>query len=557
MSRPPLEVADLVRAAGEAFIERSRRWIRWKHVKVLRAIARCRTAALGGHIDECTRCGHRAAISYNSCRDRHCPKCQIAARDRWIAARQRELLPTRYLHVVFTLPHRLAPLVLQNKKVLYSLLFRTSAETLLEVARDPKHLGAEIGFFSVLHTWSQKLKIHPHVHCVVPAGGLSPGHTRWVRSRDNYFLPKEVLREVFRGKFVDALEQAFQNGQLRFEGDLKLLAQPKIFAAWLRPLFRQPWVVYLKRPFGGPEYVLQYLGRYTHRVAISNHRLVSFIDGQVTFRWRDSADHNRQKLLSLSVDEFLSRFLLHILPKGFVRIRNFGFLANRKRAALLPLCFQLLGSAQAPQAEQHPSSNEDCPDLWRCPKCGAPMKVMPTSEITVYSSLSGWFKDVARAVSRINLQTSGWLLRYAINTAGNLREMPVPLGVQFGRELSILFGKPISLTPFFVGLVPQPVRLTRMAQFKESQNWNSNCRHRDNQVFPPRARGEHLHDVGEQKYDGEKPSDHKDTDDYPTSRRVVVNPQDWRFSITHGVRVSSAESLRRGAENARTYTKII
>jgi Putative transposase/Transposase zinc-binding domain len=377
MARPPLEVADLIRAAGDAFLERNRHWLRWKHVKVLRAIRRCRTAALGGHLDECTRCGHRAPISYNSCRDRHCPKCQIAARDRWIAARRRELLPTRYLHVVFTLPHRLAPLVLQNKKVLYGLLFRTSAETLLEVARDPRHLGAEIGFFSVLHTWSQKLKIHPHVHCVVPAGGLSLDHTRWVRSRDNYFLPKEVLREIFRGKFVHALEQAFQNGQLRFEGDLKLLAQPKIFAAWLRPLFRQDWVVYLKRAFGGPAYVLHYLGRYTHRVAISNHRLVSFSDGQVTFRWRDSAHHNEQKLLSLSLDEFLCRFLLHILPKGFVRIRNFGFLANRKRATLLSLCFQLLGSAPQPQAEQqHASSTEDGPALWRCPKCGGPMKVI-------------------------------------------------------------------------------------------------------------------------------------------------------------------------------------
>ncbi len=376
MARPPLEVADLIRAAGDAFIERNRHWLRWKHIKVLLAIRRCRTAALGGHLDECTRCGHRAPISYNSCRDRHCPKCQTAARDRWIAARRQELLPTRYLHVVFTLPHRLAPLVLQNKKVLYALLFRTSAETLLEVARDPKHLGAEIGFFSVLHTWSQKLTIHPHVHCVVPAGGLSPDHTRWVRSPDNYFLPKGVLREIFRGKFVDALEQAFQNGHLRFEGDLKLLAQPKIFAAWLRPLYRKDWVVYLKRPFGGPEYVLHYLGRYTHRVAISNHRLVSLTDGQVTFRWRDSAHHNEQKLLPLSLNEFLCRFLLHILPKGFVRIRNFGFLANRKRATLLPLCFQLLGSAQQPLAEQHASSTEDCPDLWRCPKCGGPMKVI-------------------------------------------------------------------------------------------------------------------------------------------------------------------------------------
>jgi Putative transposase/Transposase zinc-binding domain len=333
-------------------------------------------AALGGHLDECTRCGHRAPISYNSCRDRHCPKCQIAARDRWIAARRRELLPTRYLHVVFTLPHRLAPLVLQNKKVLYGLLFRTSAETLLEVARNPRHLGAEIGFFSVLHTWSQKLNIHPHVHCVVPAGGLSPDRTRWIRSRDNYFLPKEVLREVFRGKFVDALEQAFQNGHLNFQGDLKFLAQPKIFAAWLRPLYRHDWVVYLKRPFGGPNYVLQYLGRYTHRVAISNHRLVSFTDGQVTFRWRDSADHNKQKLLPLSVDEFLCRFLLHILPQGFVRIRHFGYLANRRRNTLLPLCFQLLGSAQEPPVGQHIASTEDALGLWRCPECGGPMKVV-------------------------------------------------------------------------------------------------------------------------------------------------------------------------------------
>ena len=375
MSRPPLEVADIIRAAGEAFIEQNRHWLGWKHVKVLRAIERCRTAALGGHLDECTRCGHRA-ISFNSCRNRHCPKCQTAARERWIAARQRELLPTRYLHVVFTLPSRLAPLVLQNKKVIYDLLFRTTAETLLEVARNPKHLGAEIGFFSVLHTWSQQLNLHPHVHCVVPAGGLSLDHTHWVRSRDNYFLPKEVLRELFRGKFVDALKQAFQNGRLNFQADLKLLAQPKTFAAWLRPLHRQDWVVYLKRPFGGPEYVLHYLGRYTHRVAISNHRLVSFADGQVTFRWRDSADHNKQKLRSLAVNEFLTRFLLHILPQGFVRIRHFGFLANRRRTTLLPLCFQLLGSTLQPQAEQHASSTEDAPDLYRCPRCEGPMKII-------------------------------------------------------------------------------------------------------------------------------------------------------------------------------------
>jgi len=373
---PALEIADLIRTAGAAFVERNGQWIRWKHVKVLLAIARCRTAALGGHFDECTRCAHRAPISYNSCRDRHCPKCQTAARERWIAARRRELLPTRYLHVVFTLPRHLAPVVLQNQKVIYDLLFRASAETLLEVARDPRHLGAEIGFFSVLHTWNQKVRLHPHVHCVVPAGGLSLDHTRWVRSPDNYFLPKAVLRKVFRGKFVAALRQAFQNGELRFPENFKLLSEPKIFAAWLRPLFRQDWVVYLKRPFGGPHYVLQYLGRYTHRVAISNHRLVSFVDGQVTFLWRDSAHNNEQKPLTLSLDKFLRRFLLHILPQGFVRIRHFGFLACRRRSKTLPLCFQLLGAAQEAPSEEHTSSTEDAPDLYRCPKCGGAMKVI-------------------------------------------------------------------------------------------------------------------------------------------------------------------------------------
>jgi hypothetical protein len=374
MSRPPLEVADLIRSVGAAFIERNRQWLSWKHIKVLLAIARCRTAALGGHLDQCTRCGHRATISYNSCRNRHCPKCQTAARERWIAARQRELLPTRYVHVVFTLPSQLVPLSLQNKKVIYDLLFRASAETLLEIARDPRHLGAEIGFFTVLHTWNQKLGLHPHVHCVIPAGGLSLDHAHWVKSRDRFFLPIHVLRRVFRGKFVAALRQAFQESQLNFHGNLTCLAQPKTFAAWLRPLFRKDWVVYSKPPFGGPEYVLQYLGRYTHRVAISNHRLVSFAEGKVTFRWRDSAHNNEQKLLTLSLDEFLRRFLLHVLPKGFVRIRNFGFLANRKRATLLPLCFHLLASA--PPAEQDISSSKAPSDLWLCPKCGGPMKVI-------------------------------------------------------------------------------------------------------------------------------------------------------------------------------------
>ncbi len=375
MSRPTLEVADLVRSAGTAFIERNRRWIRWTHIKVLRAIARCRTAALGGHIDECTRCGHRATISYNSCRNRHCPKCQSGARERWIEARRSELLPSPYVHVVFTLPPQLAALALQNKKLIYGLLLRASAETLLEVARNPSHLGAEIGFFSVLHTWNQRLQLHPHVHCVVPAGGLSLDHTHWIRSHPRFFLPIPVLRRVFRGKFVDGLKSAFQHSQLHLSGDLALLAQPKFLAAWLRPLFRKNWVVYSKPPFGGPEYVLQYLGRYTHRVAISNHRLVSLADGQVTFRWRDSADHNQKKLMTLSLDEFLRRFLLHLLPKGFVRIRHFGFLANRRRSTLLPLCFAALGTVPS-QIEPETSPAQESDPLWRCPKCGGPMAVI-------------------------------------------------------------------------------------------------------------------------------------------------------------------------------------
>ena len=375
MIRPPLEVADLVRTAGTAFIERNRQWIRWAHIKVLLAIARCRTAALGGHIDECTRCGHRATISYNSCRNRHCPKCQTGAREHWLEARRRELLPSPYAHVVFTLPQQLAPLALQNKKIIYDLLLRASAETLLEVARNPRRLGAEIGFFSVLHTWNQKLQFHPHVHCVVPAGGLSLDHTRWIPSRPRFFLPRPVLRRVFRGKFVAGLKSAFQHQQLHFCGELALLAQPKTFASWLRPLFRKNWVVYCKPPFGGPEYVLQYLGRYTHRVAISNYRLISLADGQVTFRWRDSAHHNEQKVMSLSLDEFLCRFLLHVLPKGFVRIRHFGFLANRRRATLLPLCRQALAVVQ-PQTQPEASTAKETRPLWLCPKCGAPMVVI-------------------------------------------------------------------------------------------------------------------------------------------------------------------------------------
>lgn len=376
MSRPPIEVADLIRSAGDAFIERGRHWLTWQHLKVLRAIQRCRTAALGGHIDECFRCGHRTTISYNSCRNRHCPKCQANTRDRWLEARRQELLPTRYVHVVFAPPHLPAPLVLQNKKLLYDLLLHTSAETLLEVARNPKHLGAEIGFFSLLHTWNQKLEHHPHVHCVVPAGGLSHDHTHWMQPRYQFFLPVEVLSRVFRGKFVDALQRAHRRGQLRFPGKLRFLAQPKAFAAFLRQLFRHHWVVYAKPPFGGPDHVLRYLGRYTHRVAISNHRLVSLTNNQVTFRWRDSAHKNKKRKMTLPVDEFLRRFLLHLLPPRFVRVRHFGFLTNRKRRALVPLCLRLIPVVGDSPVAKVVSTHRDPPPTWSCPRCGGPMKVI-------------------------------------------------------------------------------------------------------------------------------------------------------------------------------------
>lgn len=376
MSRPLLELADVIRNAGQSFLDRSRSWLTWQHLKVLQAIERCRTAALGGHRDQCSSCGH-STISYNSCRNRHCPKCQGNARHRWLEARGQELLPTPYVHVVFTLPRELAPLALQNKKVIYNLLFQTSAETLLEVSRDPKHLGAEIGFFSVLHTWNQKLQHHPHVHCVLPAGGLSPDHTRWIKSRSSFFLPVKVLGRVFRGKFTQALKRAFTESKLDFHGTLKFLGQPKTFSIWLRQLFRNDWVVYCKPPFGGPEYVLRYLGAYTHRVAISDHRLVALAEGNITFRWRDSAHQNKKRLITMPVEEFLRRFLLHVLPRGFVRIRNFGFLANRQRAALLPLCSQLLNSVPESQPSKLPVPNNSTTlAFWTCPVCGGPMRVI-------------------------------------------------------------------------------------------------------------------------------------------------------------------------------------
>ena len=372
-----MELADIVCYAGQGFGERNRRWINGQHEKVLAAITRCRTAALGGHRDQCTGCGH-TAISYNSCRNRHCPKCGGNARVRWLRQREREMLPTRYVHAVFTMPRELAPLALVNKRLLYGLLFRASAATLLEVARDPRHLGAEIGFFSVLHTWNQRLQHHPHVHCIIAAGGLPPDHSSWVSSRRTFFLPVKVLGRVFRGKFIAGLKTAFRRGEIDFHGHLAPLSEPRRFAAWLRGLFRHDWVVYAKRPFGGPEHAIRYLGAYTHRVGISNSRLVSFAEGKVSFRWRDSAHGNRQRVMSLPADEFLRRFLLHLLPPGFVRIRNFGFLANRQRGKMLPLCFGLLrGSAgHTPELATAPEPRPTQTLLPKCPLCSGTMHVV-------------------------------------------------------------------------------------------------------------------------------------------------------------------------------------
>lgn len=376
MKRPLLELADII-AASHGLIDHPPAWFTWLHLKVLSAIERCRTVAMGGHLDQCSACGHQA-ISYNSCRNRHCPKCQTEARDRWLAARRAELLPTPYAHVVFTLPHQLAPLALQNKQVMYSLLFRCSAQTLLEIAADSKHLGAEIGFFGVLHTWNQKLQHHPHVHYVVAAGGLSPNHTYWKRPRSvRFFLPERVLSEVFRGKFLPALQEAYASGELVLQGILRGLIQPRLFRSLIHQLYGRRWVVYCKPPFGGPDQVLRYLGAYTHRVAISNRRLVSLHDNKVTFRWRDSAHKNKKRLLTLQADEFLRRFLLHVLPQGFVRIRHFGFLSSRRRAVWLTLCKQMLAAeSPIPPTFSQGETRTGLAPLWICPLCGGSMVVI-------------------------------------------------------------------------------------------------------------------------------------------------------------------------------------
>ena len=369
MREPRLEVADVFRQYGGRFL------CRWGHTasaaqrKALRDISACRTAALGGRVEECDSCAHRL-IAFNSCRNRHCPKCQSTARDRWLAKQAEALLPVPYCHVVFTVPEALAVLGLHNQRRFYALLFRAISQTLLQIAADRRHLGARIGFLAVLHTWTQTLLAHPHVHCLVPAGGLAWDGSRWIHCRQKFFLPVRVLSRLFRGKLLAFLRDAGAQGELRLSGPLTTLADPAKFDAWLDQLGKQEWVVYAKPPFGGPEQVLKYLARYTHRVAISNGRLVSLTQDRVSFRWRDSKDGKRLKVMSLEAVEFIRRLLLHILPPGFVKIRHFGFLANRNRAAALTLCREKLkaGTPTLPAAVAFTEEQQQAMEH-RCPVC--------------------------------------------------------------------------------------------------------------------------------------------------------------------------------------------
>lgn len=371
MTRPALEVADILRAHGSRFLDKHQRSFSFQQLKVFRAVRNCRTAALGYHRDACPKCGHEAA-SFNSCRNRHCPKCQTRARQRWLAARERELLPASYFHVVFSVPHELNVLALTNARLFYTLLFRASSEAAIELAADPKHLGAEIGMISILHTWGQNLLLHPHIHCLIPAGGLSTDRASWLSPRYPFFLPVRALSKVFRGKFLDGLKRLYRRHKLRCAGPASALADPRQFAAFLRSLYRQEWVVYAKPAFGGPAQVLRYLGRYTHRVAISNHRLLSFDGERVTFRWKDYAHGGKQRTMTLHAVEFLRRFFLHVLPKGFVRIRHFGFLSNRRRASALASIRIAL-----PRADPNPVPDlQPEQPLWRCPCCNTEMIVV-------------------------------------------------------------------------------------------------------------------------------------------------------------------------------------
>src|SRR5438552_8744658 len=342
MERPKLEVADVFRRYGSAYRQQHAGSLSRGQRRVMSAIEFCRTAALGGHLEECDSCGHQRP-AYNSCRNRHCPKCQSLARAQWLEDRQAELLPIPYFHVVFTVPEEIATIAYKNKEVVYGILFHATAETLRTIAADPKHLGAEIGFLAVLHTWGQNLLFHPHLHCVVPGGGISPDRKRWIACRPGFFLPVRVLSRLFRRLFLEHLQATFDQGKLQFFSSLERLRDPQAFTQYLAPLRQAEWVVYAKPPCDGPAQVLNYLGRYTHRVAISNNRLLGIDHGRDSFRWKGYRHHDCQKTMTLEADEFIRRFLLHVLPDGFQRIRHYGFLGHRYRQAKLALCRQLLG----------------------------------------------------------------------------------------------------------------------------------------------------------------------------------------------------------------------
>ena len=358
MPRAVLTVAEVFRRYGDTFRAEVGAALSTAHSRVMTAIEQCRTAALGGHVEQCDHCGHRR-VWYNSCRNRHCPTCQSLARATWLERRRADLLPTEYFHVVFTVPPAIAEIAAQNKAVVYGLLFRTVAETLRTIAADPRHLGAELGFFAVLHTWGQTLVHHPHLHCVIPGGGLASDGSGWVACRPGFFLPVRVLSRYFRRVLLAALEDAFESEQLRFAGVLQPLSDPRCFAEHLRPARETEWVVYAKRPFAGPEQVLDYLGRYTHRIAISNQRLCSLHDDSVRFRYTDyrRAGASRKKTMTLTATEFIRRMLLHVLPPGFHRIRHYGFLANRNRQQKLTECRRLL-CTPPPAAEAGPVATD-------------------------------------------------------------------------------------------------------------------------------------------------------------------------------------------------------
>lgn len=372
MEHPPFEVADVFRMHAASYLEAYPTSPR-QHA-VMRAIINCRTAALGGHLEQCDRCGHQRN-AYNSCRDRHCPKCQALARERWLEARKADLLPVEYFHVVFTVPSTIADVALQNQKLVYDILFAAASHALRRVAANPDHLGAEIGYLAVLHTWGQNLQHHPHVHCVVTGGGLSPDGQRWMKARKGFFLPVRVLSRLFRALFLRAMRRAYTARKFHFAGTLEHLHDPAAFASWLNLHWKSEWVVYSKRPFGGPERVMAYLGRYTHRIAISNHRLLNVTHDKVTFRWKDYRSGNGQRAMTLHPHEFMRRFLLHVLPRHFVRLRHGGFLANRYRKAKLAHCRELLRVPAPPPQPHRPLDWKERYELLtgqpidRCPVC--------------------------------------------------------------------------------------------------------------------------------------------------------------------------------------------